>query len=845
MIGIGTNNRRTIRRLATKSLKANPMRNLTIICAIILTTLLITSGFTLILSMNKSMEDTQMRTVGTDFHGSFKYLNPSELETLRKHPSIREYGISLSAGQLSNEVFKDSPVEVLRMDKNFAKHGFIQLIEGELPSGETEIVLNSWSLDKLGIPHELGLRVTLDIDIGAEILTEEFTLSGYYEADKHLAMAGLAFVSEAFTQKHLSNIDPTLSKASGSYINTSVLSVMFNNSINIEQKLNKVLEDTGLDAPLGVNWAYASVSLFEDWINLIPFVAVLFIIMLSGYLLIYNIFYISVVRDVKLYGLLKTIGTTPRQLKKMISIQAQVLYLIALPFGLAFGYMVGCRLTPLVNSFSSQPVEASYSASPLIFIGAALFSYLTVWIAASKPGKIAAKIAPVEAVKFTGVSISRTRKSKNSKHGAKLHSMAFSNLFRSKKKLLLMLSSLSLSIILFSTIFTIISSLDVNKYLSAFISGDFVIRNESIVNVHGERAGDPYKLSEGFSNTLSKIDGVESVDKVYYKSEPYAVDDVVRSVLEPLAALPDPNPSITWMLEGGFIQLDLYGIDSGWYDLMETDIVEGTLDKAKFSSGNYVVITESFLGEDEHTTYYHPGDIITYDGLGKSYEVMAVLNPDALYAATTQIYSGGGYNAFFPSSELNKELPKDSNPAMILSATLQADSAKLSEVEQATKAMTDSTDELTLKSREDYKQELAGFVTIFQTIGYGLSFVIALIGVLNYINTVLTGVVARRNEFAVLESIGMTKKQLKKMLMYEGFYTVFFTVLITSTAGALLTYSIAKGITSPMAFTEFHMNWLPFILVVPILGVISYTVTQRAYRMLTKSTIVERLREVE
>lgn len=838
---IGTNNRKSIRRLAIKSLKANSMRNFTIICAVILTTLLITSIFTMTLSINKSMQRAQMRTVGSDFHGGFKYLSPAELEKLSKHPSIREYGVSLNAGRLKNEVFKESPVEVLRIDKNYAKHGFIQFIKGELPSGENEIALNTWELDQLGIVHELGQRVSLDIDIGEKTLSKEFILSGYYEADKHLSMAGLAFVSEAFTQKYVSNIDPVLSKTKGLYINTAELSVMFDNSIGIENKLNKVLKDTGLDVPIGVNWAYTSVSFADDWMNLIPYVVVLFIIMLSGYLLIYNIFYISVVRDVKFYGLLKTIGTTPRQLRRIISIQAQLLYLIALPFGLASGYGIGCLLTPLVNSFSSQTVDASYSVSPIIFIGAAIFSYITVWIAASKPGKIASRIAPVEAVKFAGVTSSGKRTSKKSKHGSKLYRMALSNLFRSKKKLLLMLSSLSLSIILFSTIFTIISSLDVNKYLSSFISGDFVVFNEPLLSHGGERQGDPFKFSEEFSSALGNIDGVKSIDKVYYKFEPYAIDNSVQAVLDPLASLPDPDPYIPT----GYIQLNLYGLDTGWYDLLNKDIVEGTFDKQKFDTGNYVVITESIVGEDIYATYYHPGDHIQYNGLGKSYEVMTVLNYDALFAATDKSFSGYGYNAFLPSSELIKEQPKDSSPAMILSATLQANSTKLEDVEQAAKAMTGTTEELTLKSREDYRLELAGFITIFQTIGYGLSFVIALIGVLNYMNTVLTGVIARRNEFAVLESIGMTKKQLKKVLIYEGLYNVLFTVLITSSAGVFLTYSISKSVTENMAFTVFQMSWLPFVLVVPILLIIAYCVTLGAYRMLTKSTIVERLREIE
>ncbi|MDH6431087.1 MULTISPECIES: ABC transporter permease [unclassified Paenibacillus] len=843
---ISTNNHKTIATLAKKSLKANRARNFTIICAIVLTTLLITSVFTLALSINKSMQRAQMQTTGSDYHGSFKYLNPAELEKLKNQPSIKEYGVFLKVGDISTSLFKNHRVEVLRIDENYAKHGFINFIAGGLPSQENEIVLNTWALDLLGAKHELGQTVKLDIDIGEKVISQDFKLSGYYETDQNLAMSGLAFVSEAFTQKNISHIDPDISEATGSYVNTAGLGVMFNNSYNIEQKVQKILTDTGLDVPYGVNPAYTSVSLSDNLLNIIPYAVVILITMLSGYLLIYNIFFISVVRDVKFYGLLKTIGTTPRQLKKIISIQARSLYLVALPFGLGFGYLLGLLILPMASSFLNGSTDNVYSASPWIFIGAAAFSFMTVWIAASKPGRMASRTSPVEAVKFAGVSSGGKRNAKKSKHGAKLHNMAFSNLFRSKKKLILMLSSLSLSIILFSTIFTVISSLDVNKYLRAFISGDFVVQNEVLVSITGPRDGDPYKLSEEFANNLSKIDGVETVDKVYHRYVPSPVDDAVRAILEPMAAA-DPHPYLLSTLDKvGMVYNHLYGLDPGWYDLVDKDIIEGEFNRQKFASGKYAVISEAmFIEEDSYRTYYHPGDTVTFEKSGKSYEVMAVVKHDAVYAATTKSYSMLGYNIFLPASELQKEMPKGTDPANIVSATLHVDPTKLDQVEQVVKALTDSTDELTLKSREDYKDELGGFIRIFQTVGYGLSLVIALIGVLNYINTVLTGVVSRRNELAMLESIGMTKKQLKRMLILEGFYTVLLTVLITSTLGVLLTYNLSKSITENMAFMVFQMSWLPFILTVPILLILAYTVTLRAYKTLSQASIVERLREAE
>ncbi|MGG6312612.1 ABC transporter permease [Paenibacillus macerans] len=837
-----TNNRKAVAHLARRSLKANLPRNWIIVCAIVLTTLLLTSVFTMAFSLNESMQRTKMKTAGGDYHGSFKYLTPEEADRLQKHPSIKEYGRSVLVGRATSDVFRGTALEIDQIDENEAKHSFIRFEQGGLPTEENEIAMSGWVLDLLGVPQELGAKVKLDMDIDGQAVTREFVLSGVFPADRNLGIAGQAFVSEAFVERNISQIDPEQSRLSGSYVNTTRLDVMFAGSFGIEKKLKKVLSDTGLDVLYGVNWSYSSVALQEDPANAVPFLVLILIIMLSGYLLIYNIFHISVVRDIKFYGLLKTIGTTPRQLRRIISIQANRLYLAGLPVGLALGYGVGRWLMPLMTRFSGGEMEAVGSVNPLIFVGAAVFTYLTVRIAASKPGRTAARISPVEAVKFSGISGGVRRKIKRSEQGAKLSRMSLGNLFRQKKKLLLMLASLSLSIILFSVIYTVISSFSVNKYLNSYISGDFAVKED--VDSRGDvPEPEAAALTEEVCDSLGQIDGVTSLDKVYYSPYSLKVDDTIRQVLEPLAATEDPRmPDFTTLLDNGAVSLQFHGIDRGWYDVIDKkDIVAGTFDRDKFDSGNYVLITEALLGSDRYTSYYQPGDMIKLDGMKESYEVMAVLESDALYAAGTQFYNMGGFKVFWPADEFVKAV-KD---PVILSATLHADPAKLGDVETAVKSVTASSPSLVVKSREDYKREMQGFIRIFQTIGYSLSFIIALIGILNYINTVVTGMISRRNEFAVLESVGMTRKQLKKMLVLEGLYSVLLTSLIVGTAGMGITYLVAKGVADNIAFAEFRMSPLPIAGMVPLLIVIALIVTLASYRRISKATIVERLREAE
>lgn len=839
---IATNNRKPISRIAGRSLKTNRVRNLFIISAIVLTTLLITSVFTTAFSINDSMQRAKMKTAGSDFHGSFKYLTPEELNKLKQHPLIKEYGTSTLVGRAINDVFRDTPVEVDSIDESTAKHSFVKFLEGGLPTAENGIAMSTWELDALGVPHKLGAKVKLELDMNVQKISKEFELTGFYKTDEHVAMSGLAFVSKSFTQQHLSGVDPVQSRNKGSYVNTTRLDVMFNNSWGIENKVQKMLTDTGLKVPYGVNWAYTSVALSDDMTNVIPFAVLIVIMMLSGYLLIYNIFHISVVRDIRFYGLLKTMGTTPRQLKRIISIQANRLYFIALPFGLALGYGVGCWMIPMMSSISGGEAETTYSANPLIFLGAALFSYLTVRIAASKPGRTAARISPVEAVKFSGIGGRSSKKIKRSTHGAKLSRMSLGNLFRYKKKLFLMLASLSLSIILFSVIYTVISSFSVNKYLNAFISGDFVVK-ESAGSGIGGVAEPKDGLTEDVCRKLASIQGVTALDKVYYMADTMPITNEIKKILQPLAAAEDPNmPYYSPTLNRGKVQLQIHGIDPGWYDVIEKkDIISGSFDRNKFELGDYVLVTEPTLESDQEVSYFKPGDRIKLDGVKKSYEVMAVLQSDALYAAGTQIYDSAGFKVFLPAAELKSSV----GDPLILSATLHVDPGKLNQVKDEVQSFMGTNRSLVIKSREDYEQEMNGFIRIFKTIGYGLSFTIALIGILNYINTFITGVISRRNEFAILESIGMTKKQLKKMLIYEGFYSILCTCVIVGTAGMAITYFVAKGISENVAFVEFHMNVLPIASLIPLLVAVSLVVTLAAYKWLSRSTIVERLREIE
>ena len=207
---------------------------------------------------------------------------------------------------------------------------------------------------------------------------------------------------------------------------------------------------------------------------MIAIAAFLLLVIFTGYLIIYNIFQISVAGDIRFYGLLKTIGTTPRQLKRIIRQQALLLCLIGIPAGLLLGYGIGAVLVPVVlRSTQLDAGITTISTSPVIFLGSMLFALLTVLLSCSKPGKMAARVSPVEATKYTDAM--QTKKKQRSTRGAKLHQMAFANLGRNKKKTVLVVVSLALSVTLFNALCAFVGGFSMEKYVSSMTCADFIV----------------------------------------------------------------------------------------------------------------------------------------------------------------------------------------------------------------------------------------------------------------------------------------------------------------------------------------------------------------------------------
>jgi len=842
-------NKTAIKKLSKRHNKVNRTRNIFTIVAIILTTVLFTTFFTIGGSLFKSVEESNLRKAFDCSYGDFSYLTTEEYEILREHKDIKEYGTTILVALAENDKLAKRQVEICYIDENEAKYRFISpLVEGYLPTRENEIVLDTISLDLLGLEKKLNQSITLNYRIFDKEYSKDFILSGYYQGS-NTAMSSLACVSREFIDKNISHIDQIESRNKGIYTGTYSLSIMLNNKYNIEKKLVKILIDNGFEinsVNCGVNWAYLGNDISSmDLSVILATIALLTIIFVSGYVIIYNIFYLSIVKDTKYYGLLKTIGTTSEQIKKIVIKQAIRLSYVGIPIGLMLGYGIGIILLPYIM----QNIMIEYtkiSANPIIFIGSALFSLVTVFISSKKPAKLAAKISPIEAIRYTGIDNSIKKKYKRKYNGGKIYKMAFKNILRDKKKATLVIVSLSISIIILNFVYTMVSGFDLDSYLVGEYATDFTIGDTSFYRWRFDE-NNINAVTEELCGELENLNGVGKVGRIYYKElvtpinrqEKKLLIDKINELNLTYRDGENINYHYDLIKNEDLIEINLYGLSDLLVSLLEPYIIEGEIDTNLFKTGDYIISKKNHEGVD----IYKVGDKVTLsskNGYKKEYTVMAIIENLPLYLQKG-IFNDFCLNMYMSSTEMRQYGEEMS----IMTGMFDVEDEYISDINTYLKAKTKQISGLDYRSKETFIKEFDNMVDTYNIAGYTLSFIIGLIGLINFANVSITSIISRRKEFATMQSIGMTKKQLKKMLFFEGLYYSLITIGVVIVFGTPLNYIGINAYAGPFSFFTYKFTVLPILICLPILVIISLIMPKLAYSNIKNESVVERLREVE
>ncbi len=878
------NNGAVIRRLSNRCMRKNRMRNVFALIAIALSGILFTAAFSLVGGAMQMAQENTMREVGGTFHAGIKAATMEQYEKTAADPLVKKSSFTIFIGIADNILDRQAEIRYTPEESTLPDL-FITLEEGHLPREEREILVDTFTLEELGLPCALGEKVPLTFSFMGETVEEEFTLSGWYEGD-HVAHASELFVSESYwlklkgslTDEDFVKWGETHPEDEGTGLTAG--NFFFDNASGLEEKIRTVIQNAGYEPgtelSYGVNWAYMSSRMESvDPFTFLILASAVLVILLTGYLIIYNIFQISVISDIRFYGLLKTIGTTKGQIRCLVRRQAVRLSLIGIPVGLLIGYGVGKLALPFALSISDyQGMEIALRFDPWILVWGGGFTAFTVFLSSRKPGKIAGNVSPIEALRYTEADGKRKkgRGRKKKKHAARFSavSMAWASLGRNRRTTAVVIAAISFSIILLAVIMTAVGSFQIDQFMEQRIAGDFLIGNRNVTST-SHRSGD-IDMEPEYLALADRQAGIQSRTEMWVRFQSFLqINDQAAEQLRKLDEEGKLNrsPYAVDVLEERLAgERSFNGFFYGYSDalLSNLKVLEGTLDVDRFQTGNYVLLGQ-FLGDGHLPSgdhVYHPGDRVTveyytedstfrevrdesgatvdmiYENLGeKEYEVMAVVEiPDSM---NLRRYSANSCDVVLPLAELE---PEDANVHRF-AVSYQVEEEAQEAFEAAVKAYTDEHTTMGYTTKESLRREFANMVTVIATIGISLAAVIALIGILNFVNAMITGILSRRREFAMLQSIGMTSTQLVKTLICEGISYIVLSGVIGFLAGSLLSFLVLRALNNVLLFFEYHFQILPFVIMMPVFLVTAVLAPVAAYRNVRKKSIVERLRESE
>ena len=845
------NNQRAVRRLADRSFRASRSRNIIAVLAIALTALLFTALFTVGSGLIENIQRQTMRQAGGDGMAVLKYVTDGQYEQVKDHPLIKEISYNrILSSSVDNEELLKRHGELYYMDETGIRLGFCEPVEGTVPQAEDDLMMDTKTAKLLGVELTVGSPVSLKLTVHGQQVTRMFRLCGWWEADPVFNVSILV-TSRAYVDAHMEELYNSYKE---DYDVTGAINcyIMFGSSGGLERKLQQVITESGF--PLdetdpdyidhNVNWSYLSAGMDANPETVAGVAVLVLLITLAGYLIIYNIFQISVLRDIRFYGLLKTIGTTGRPIRTIIRRQALFLSCMGIPLGLILGWLTGCALVPLMLAQSLGGAGfVRTTADPRIFAGSVLFALATVFISTAKPGRIAAKVSPVEAVRYTDNDSQVKKGRRKSGRGAKMTGMALANLGRNRKRTTLVIISMSLSLVLFNTLYTFSIGFDMDKYLAKFVDTDFLTGHADYFNY--QYAGPDNSMSE------SMIQAIEQEPEFLEGGRLYANirDTEFFDTILPAGMTTDQgrNP------DTGGVGSAVYGLEE--LPLSRLDVVEGEIDPEKLRSGHYILegVPEDDDGRilwdrarfdvgEKVTLVNYRGDSesrLENERMEREFEIMAKVRMKH-YTNTCMV--GWDFSWYLPA-EVYKEMVAEPG---IMSYAFNVREGGEKEMGAFLLNYTENVEPLMNYSSKSIREaEFAGMKNMVLAVGGALSLVIGMIGILNFVNSMMTSILTRRREFAMLQSIGMTGKQLLQMLMTEGVWYGAASGLVSLVLGVVLSLLAVRNLAGSLWFFSYHFTVLPLVLTVPVLLAVGILLPAVMLRSVERQSVVERLREAE
>jgi putative ABC transport system permease protein len=779
----------------------------------------------------RELGEQNIRNRFGNYYASAERLSQKQVDKISRHVMTDTVGTSIPVGTAGLaadlSLFLEAPDEMWT-----DLYGF-DLEQGRFPEKAGEIVIEKWLFKAAGIPAEIGASVQLSVEISApdetgrdstRMIERQFTVVGYL-VPNHTGItsrAARAFISQSEAENI---IDDTL------YYRTAfttkkefdpqaaIKSVAGALGLDPEHQLN---QNTALLGALGssrletVNDALLTVELIVAVILVIATVAV-----------IYNSFAISVMERIRQFGILRTIGATRRQIRRLVFRQAGLIAAIGIPAGLGVGILAVQTVIKIFNGFSGNigfsGVAMTYP--PEILIGGPLIGLVSVFISALLPAKTAGKVSPLEAVLAEGRFVKDRIKRRRSIILGTLFGVpgkiASQNLRRHPGRFVVTVFSIGLGIALFTTFagfFSILSAASTNV-------DDEILRGQISV-VARRHEPDPISLENRMR--LAHIPGVREINGLYEAAVYMVVPEEFREDLEGLVPeeIAEETQKATG-LSGPVAEVSLLALEPAMLNKLRTRILSGWRSPDELAAMEGVYVPDGLYKAGESFPVMLNGEriVLTAAGIADS------LPPGNINHITIAA----------PLAYIRNLTGRDGFTGLELYVEPEADTG---DIVRAAEALLEQENDVMVIDMTKQKESAASITKQFSILLYGLVAVVSLIGALNIINTIATNLILRIREFGTLRAVGMSGRQMKFMIRIEAVLYGIWALLWGGTVGVILTRLMYSNVMQIQAI-PWQFPWMNLFVsgtAAVILGLFSSAVPMKR---VTEMNIIESIRTIE
>lgn len=833
-------NHEVVAEIARGNMKSHKLRNAMAVLAIMLTTLLITVVCTVGISFYETMERGSDITPGPLADGGIStdisyYKEVTEMDEVVWAGYVRPCNL----GSLHNSEMVGIDAKLYVPNDSYLKENQIELKEGRFPENGQELAVSDTMAERLGLTQGVGETVTIRpviLENGQQKEIElPMKLTGIYTSPMeplHTVYEEL-YTGESFLRD-------TVPEMAGE---KAIIYVKLTpRAGDAYEALNALARKVGAES--AIYKSHSSIDLAE----ILLMAGFLLLIMFCGYLIIYNIFYISVVNDIHFLGMMKTIGTTSRQVKKFLSWQVRRLAVAGILLGLIAGYFTALAAAPLVMAQTNYSDFYQTPDNPWGFVAAALFAAVTVLVSCRKSYRIASRISPVEAARYRGTG-------------------------KSRRKLWSVLS-LGIGGMIFLVVYTATIGYDVEKIVERYETADVRIR-QSTMDYGSDEAYQP--ISKDMVKELRDLFYVQNIS-LFYQARMDGKDENIAAQEGRLPMKIEGKWRADWedflvqqqkMLEsmGSSLTLEemrkaaedengnalIRAMGMPVWELAREEknvtIVDGGFDEEKFVTGDYILYNQlgghKELPGDE---FIHAGDqvmVSLYDSEKGTFittekEVMAVYTDKNEYPASIIRNA----DIVVPDTVFAQIFPQYEE--WIYCIQVDAKEELISEQYQEVKKIVGGSfnSQLSMQSRYGTREGQQKTKNSMTMIGLFLAGIFGIIGIANVVNTLVTEVMTRKLEYAAMQSVGMTRRQMCVSLMRDGGALAGVSTVLAIASAGTFGGRLVSGIGILSGFSTAAFIQAGCILVVVLL-IMTVSVAALLTWFLNKKPMVERLREAE